>query len=200
MLEIPKDVFIISIATYDGRAVPKSIGDLYAVGALLGRRVFLNVQQGTGVPRIRNKCIKAVKEAFPGAESAYMFWLDSDIVLNENPEKIAEYVTKAEAGGLSFTGNYSIIDSANQKIFNCVEKEDNTHFTNEELAAAKPFELRVRYSGMGLGYIKMPLDYELRTSGDYGADFLFFKDNPAIDLRYAPIANFHIKNLWIPGK
>jgi hypothetical protein len=195
----PSDYFILSIPTHDGRAVPKSIMDLMSVAAILKRQFLLNVQTGTGIANTRQKCTDTVKTSFPDEKNVYIFWLDSDILLMENPKKIADYIVEAENRGLSFTTNYLGIDSYTGKTFNTAMKGDTEnyaeYYTDKELKNAKPFELKCAYSGFGIGYIKTPLDYKFKTIGHEQEDFLFFKDNKTIDLRYVPISNVHIKTV-----
>ena len=191
------DFFILSIVTHDSRAIAKSVVDLKIVSEVLGRHFVLNVQSGTGITNARTKCLKAIKDQFPDEDMAYTFWLDSDIILNESPRNIAEYVREAERLGVSFTGNYRIIDNVTNKKWNVVAPSltSSAHYTDEQLAAAKPFELRCAFSGLGLCYMKMPLDYRFRQEGQELEDFFFFKDNPDMNLRYVPISNYHMKSV-----
>ncbi|MEM3839295.1 MAG: hypothetical protein QXF01_01810 [Candidatus Micrarchaeaceae archaeon] len=73
------------------------------------------------------------------------------------------------------------------------KKANKDSYTDDELRSAKPFELKRAYSGLGLCYVKAPLDYAFRAEGQAGEDRLFFTDNHEIDLRYVPIPNYHIK-------
>ncbi len=191
----PSDFFILSIITHDNRAVAKSVIDLKIVSEILGRHFVLNVQSGTGITNARTKCLDAIKAQFPGENSAYTFWLDSDIILNESPQTIAGYIKEAESRGISFTGNYRIVDNVTSKQWNVVAPSltSSAHYTDEQLAAASPFDLKCAFSGLGLCYMKMPLNYKFRQIGHELEDLLFFKDNQDIDLRYVPIANYHMK-------
>ncbi|MDE1871286.1 MAG: hypothetical protein KGI06_03535 [Candidatus Micrarchaeota archaeon] len=191
------ECLILSMPTHDGRAVPKSVMDLMGVASILKRRFLLNAQTGTGLANTRQKCIDAIREMFPGENEAYMFWLDSDMVLMEDPKRIAGYITEAERIGASFTTNCRSIDGNTGKISNTIVKGDPGNYeayTDEELRNAKPLETRCAYSGLAVCYIKTPLDYRFRTEGHDLEDFLFFKDN-RIDLKYAPISNMHIKSI-----
>ncbi len=195
-MESPSECFIVSIPTHDNRAVPKSVMDLMTVSMALNRKLVLNVQTGTGITNGRQKCINMVKERFPNEKHIYMFWLDSDICITY-PNQIAEFVREAEKSGLSFTANYRVIDNNTRHIWNTVKKESTESFTDEELKGAKPFELKCAYAGLGLCYIRTPLDYTFRTEGQTGEDRLFFKENKGIDLRYVPIPNYHMKTVYI---
>jgi hypothetical protein len=194
----PEDIFIISIATHDNRAVPKSVRNLLEVASLLKRPAFLNVQQGTGIANTRNKCMQAVRERFPEATHAYMFWLDSDIVIEEDPQTMADYVLEAEKRGLSFSGSYCIMSEIANRISTSVYNDESISYNPEVLKASAPFDLKLLHSGLGLCYIKMPLKYEFRTQGTDLEDLLFFRDNPEVDIRYVPISNNHIKTIWLP--
>lgn len=194
------EFFILSIATHDDRAVPKSVMDLFNVAMIAQKKFLLNVQGGTGISHARNKCVSSIRNQFPGEKSAWMFWLDSDVVLNEPVEKIAEFVKEAEKRDLSFAGNYPVVDNASHKIWNTVHKEPNVSYTTEELANASPFELKVSHAGLGLCYLKMPLGYEFHNEGEDPEDLLFFRENPDLDVRYVPISNFHMKTVWLDGR
>lgn len=190
------DYFILSVPTQDSRAVPKSIMDLMTVSEVLKRKFVLNVQNGTGVANVRQKCIDTIKKMFPNEKFVYTFWLDSDIVITY-PNKVADFIIEAEKLGVSFTGNYHALKDNTGEVHNTVWKNGTQPYTNEELDTAKPFDLKVYASGLGLCYIKTPLNYEFRTEGHKGEDYLFLQDNPEIDLRYVPIPNYHIKTVYI---
>lgn len=196
-MEKSSDYFILSVATRDNRVVAKSLADMINISSILQRHFVLNVQAGTGIVSSRTKCIEAIKKWFPGEDRVYTFWLDSDIVLNEKPETIAEYVKEAERRNMAFAGNYHVIDNNTNQMWNTVAKKHPNHYTNEELASAKPFELKCEYAGLGLCYINTPTNYMFRTVGHDLEDMLFFKDNPDIDLRYVPISNVHMKTVYI---
>lgn len=123
-----------------------------------------------------------------------MFWIDSDILLLENPKNIADFILEAEKKSLSFTTNYRAIDNNKGLILNTAASRDK-RYTDSDLKNAKPFELKCVDSGLGIGYIKTPLEYKFNTSAHYLDDYMFFKDNPAIDVRYVPISNIHIKTI-----
>jgi hypothetical protein len=191
------DFFILSIVSHDNRVVAKSLADMMNVAAMLKRSFLLNVQSGTGITNSRTKCLEALKKQFHEEKSVYTFWMDSDIVLTEDPAKIVEYILEAEKTGASFTGNYHVIDNETNQMWNVVGKEYPNHYTEEELKSATPFSLKCGYSGMGLCYVKSPVDYNFRTEGHDLEDMFFFKDNKDIDLRYVPISNVHIKSVYI---
>lgn len=191
------DFFILSIASHDNRAVAKSITDLMNVATLLERPFLLNIQGGTGITNARTKCLETLKGQFPNEDSVYTFWLDSDIVITENPQNIANLIKEAEKLGVSFTANYRVIDNIANQMWNVVANKYPNHYTDDELANAKPFELKCEYSGLGLCYIKTPLNYKFRMEGHDLEDLFFFKDNPSIDLRYAPISNVHMKTVFL---
>jgi hypothetical protein len=191
-----KDYLILSIPTHDGRAVPKSIMDIMTVSTVLDRKFVLNVQTGTGLANTRQKCTEVIKELFSEEDHVYTFWLDSDITIT-NPNKIAEFVVEAERLGVSFTANYQGMDSNTGQRWNTVKKRYPESYTDEELRKSKPFELKCAYSGLGLCYIKTPLNYKFRTEGHTLEDRLFFEDNKQIDLRYVPIPNSHSKQIDI---
>ncbi len=191
------DCFIVSIPAPDNRAVPKSIMDLMTVSLVLKRKLILNVQTGSGITFARQKCLNAIGEMFPGERHVYTFWLDSDICITY-PDQIADFVMEAEKSGLSFTGNYHVIDNNNNgKIWNIAKKENTESYTDEELQAASPFQLKCAYAGLGLCYVRTPTEYKFRTEGQVGEDRLFFTDNRDIDLRYVPIPNYHMKTVYI---
>ncbi len=196
LMDSPSECFIVSIPTPDNRAVPKSVMDLTTVATALNRKLILNVQTASGIANGRQKCLNAIRDLFPGEESAYTFWLDSDICITY-PNQIADFVLEAERSGLSFTANYHAIDNNTGKIWNTVKKSGEESYTDDELKAAKPFELRCAYAGLGLCYVKAPLSYRFRTEGHVLEDHLFFKENPGIDLRYVPIPNYHMKTVYI---
>lgn len=192
------EYFILSMPTHDGRGIPKSVMDMMGVAAILKRKFLLNVQTGTGVANTRQKCIDAIKERFPDEKEAYMFWLDSDMVLIDDPKKIADYIVEAERKNVSFTTNCRSIERDTGRVSNTIAKGEIDHaerYTDNELRGAKPFEMKCAYSGMAVCYIKTPLDYKFRTVDHFLEDFLFFKDNPTVDLRYVPISNIHIKTI-----
>lgn len=187
--------FILSIPAYDERAVPKSILVFKEVADILHRTFALNVQSSSSVAITRQKCLTEIRRLMPNAKEAYTFWLDSDIHITEEPEKIAEYIVEAEKMNVSFTGNYIIVDNNVRNVWNVITKKDKIHYTPEELLSAKAFELKCEKSGLGLCYIKTPIDYEFRTTGRISEDDFFYEDNPQLDLRYVPIANYHIKTI-----
>jgi hypothetical protein len=191
------DFFTVSIIARDERAVAKSIANLMSVSIILKRQFGLNVGTGTGVASARTRCLEALKKQFPEEGSAYTFWLDSDILITESPMKIAEYVKEAEERGVSFTANYHVVNTSNER-WNVAGRADGARpYNDDELENAKPFELKVGFSGLGLCYIKMPLDYKFRDVGYELEDSFFFKDNPSLDLRYVPISNSHLKLVHI---
>jgi hypothetical protein len=192
------ELFIVSIPTHDERTVGKSLVCLMSVSAILGRKFLPNIQFGTNVSNVRTKCVDAIRKAFPNKEWAYMFWIDSDIIINEDPAVIAKYVLEAEKSGVSFTGNYKAMDMQTKDSWNIAVKNEEP-YTDNELGSAKPFELKCKSAGLGLCYIKTPLNYSFRDDGHDLEDLLFFKDNPQIDLRYVPIKNSHIKSTHLDG-
>lgn len=194
----PSDFLLVSIITRDERAVAKSIANLMSVSIILNRQFALNTGTGTGIANARTRCLEALKRQFPDQESIYTFWLDSDILITENPMTIANYIKQAEEQKVSFTANYHVAVSPSEK-WNVVVKEDMSRpYTDEELASAKPFELKAGLSGLGLCYLKTPLGYKFRDMGYELEDSFFFKDNAAaMDLRYVPISNQHIKLMYI---
>jgi hypothetical protein len=192
------DYFILSIATHDGRAIPKSVVDMkHMCEVFLKRKFILNLGTGTGLANTRQKCMDGLKALIPNEEYAYTFWLDSDITINESLESIAKYIIDAEKLGVSFTANYKGIDASTGEIWNTVWKDYPVYYTDEELRNANPLELKCWGSGLGLSYIKMPIKYEFREQGHYLEDYLLFKDNPKIDLRYARISNTHHKSIHL---
>lgn len=194
----PSDFFIVSIISRDERAVAKSIANLMSVSIILNRQFALNIGTGTGIASARTRCLEVIKKQFPDQESLYMFWLDSDVLITESPMTIAGYIKEAEKQNVSFTANYHVVKTNNEK-WNVVGKEDMSRpYTDDELAAAKPFELKVGLSGLGLCYLKMPLDYIFMDKGYELEDAFFFRDNASkLDLRYVPISNSHIKLMYI---
>ena len=196
-MENPSDYFVVSIISHDNRAVAKSIADLGAVANILGRRFILNMQIGTGIPPARQRCLDAIKKFFPDQKEAYTLWIDSDIILNDNPDTIAKYITEAEQRGVSFTANYRTIDVLANRMWNVAGPEWGKHYTDDELKNAKPFDLKCGNSGLGLCYLKMPLDYKFRMTHNEGEDEIFFRENPSLDVRYVPITNLHMKTVYL---
>jgi hypothetical protein len=171
---------------------------LIEVADVLRRPHFLNDKQGTGLANTRNKCMAGIREKVGGGEYAYTFWLDSDILIDEPAQTIADYVIEAEKQDVSFTGSYCLSISQSLRVSTSVYNERSVSYNPEELHSVKPFELKVMHSGLGLCYIKMPLAYEFRTQGNELEDLLFFRDNPTLDVRYVPISNSHIKMVGLP--
>lgn len=192
----PSEYFILSIISHDNRAVAKSIAAMMSVSIILKRQFVLNMQTGTGIANARTKCLESIKKQFPNEDSVYTFWLDSDIIINEKPEVIAQYILDAEKKGVSFTGSYHVVDNTTSQKWNVVGKQYPKHYTDDELKSAKPFELKAEYSGLGLCYIKTPLSYKFRTEEHEGEDTFFYRDNK-VDLWYVPISNSHMKTMYI---
>lgn len=170
--------------------------DLMTVSMVLKRKFILNVQSGSSVAGVRQKCLDAIRNMFPNERHVYIFWLDSDMIITD-PSKISDFIKEAEKTNVSFTANYHAIDYSTGRIWNTLWKNESEPYTNKELEAAKPLELKVHNSGLAICYIRMPLDYKFRTESQKGEDYLFFKDNADLDLRYAPIPNYHIKTVFI---
>ncbi len=191
------DLFIVAIASPDNRAVARSVATLVTVSQLLNRPFMLNVQSGTGITNARTMGLEALRKQFPQDKEAYLFWLDSDITIDESPQAIADLIREAERLGVSFTASYHVVDNASKQTWSVVGKKYPYHYTDEELSRARPFELKCEYSGLGLCYKKTPLDYRFRMEGHDLEDLFFFRDNPGIDMRYAPIANRHMKAMYI---
>jgi len=192
---LPEKPFIVSIASRDGSAMPDSIATLKDVAEILKRPFVRNFGHGTGLAATRNACMAKLREASPGAKELYVFWLDSDIVIEEDPATIAKYVLEAEEKGVSFTGAYCSLNPDTHEMGFSVSDQDGLTLSQEKLKeyASEPFRLRCKYSGLGLCYLKMPMDYTFRTSGMELEDRLFLIDNPQVDVRYVPIANIHNK-------
>lgn len=207
----PSKYFIITICTHDKRANAKGLENLFLTAMELANRgvkdhVFLNISIGSGLANTRTQALDQLRSIFKGDE-IWTFWLDSDISIGEKPENIANYVIEAEKTGLSFAGaTRTLIANFQDEKFRTNAFKDLTvdekgkvedvMYTDEELINAKPFELKLRGSGLALCYIKTPLDYVFHTEGHCMEDSNFYNDlRDKIDLRYCHIDNGHDKTV-----
>jgi hypothetical protein len=195
----PEDFLIVSMPTpyYDVKL--PSVTALETAAYHLGRKLYWNAIVGGPLILARNMEIKSLKDFSEknGWTRSWLwsFHLDSDVLIKEDQGlRIAQLILKAEEMGYSFTSEYSLVaQDANGVMFHSVFKNYEENYSRKELAAAKDFELKVYYSGLGLCYLKTPLEYTFRFD-NRGEDFHFFEDQQ-LDLRYARIDNVHYKTV-----
>lgn len=207
----PKRFFIVTIATHDGRANIKALESCFLIATELAQmglkdRYYFNVAIGHGIAMVRTAALDTLSKLFKGDE-VWTLWLDSDVQINENPRVIAEYIAEAEKTGKSWAAATRTLmgsDSSDGyfKTNAFRKREDGTigTYSEDELQKARPFELKLIFSGLALCYIKTPLAYRFHNEGVQNEDVNFYKDNPQVDLRYCSVDNTHDKTIALEWK
>jgi hypothetical protein len=198
-----KGEFICVIPSTNTRAMIDSVEKMLLVSMILNRQYIRLSSTGTGLANVRSLAMEDLRRIYPDEKERYIFWLDSDIMIDEDAGVIAQHVLEAEKRGVSFSANYMGMASDNA-VYPTVfpysaTKERLGAIQSAELKKYKPFELRLGHAGLGLAYIKTPLDFVFHTRGTELDDYLFYTKND-IDLRYVPIKNRHQKLLMLEGE
>jgi hypothetical protein len=196
-----KDCFIVVIPSNDKKAIIDSVEKLMYTSLILKRPLLRLSVTATGLANVRQSALDQLREIFPDEKEVYVFWCDSDVLLDEMPEQIAKYVLEAEKRNVSFSANYMGLtgNESYSTVFPYSETGEKLNYIpKEELAKHKPFELRIGHAGLGLCYVKTPLNYQFWTKAHQLDDYAFFTDNN-IELYYVPIKNRHQKWLFLDG-
>lgn len=169
--------FNVVICTRDSRVPINSIMNLMQAAILLGRQLHLIIASTTGLAAVRNLALKKLKESYPDDPAPWAFWLDDDVFIYDDGKRIAQLVLEAETRGLPWVADYHrISDQETLAIKGVTSKTEFEIYHEDELEAAKDFDLKVWLGGFGCCYLKIPTDYKFHTHGSRLEDDLFFEE------------------------
>jgi len=186
MLRPEESEIIVGIPTHDQRSLVLSILELTALSTLLHRRVQFVIGEGSNIPRSRNAVVEQIQRTQAGRATAWMLWLDSDILVPPGSAPIiAEAIRWAEVTHVAIVGNYRM--STGQSVLMDRRGPDGVphHYTDAELAALpRPFP-EVGLAGLGFTYCEQPLAYRFHAD-IVGEDTHFWWDHPELHIHWIP--------------
>lgn len=146
-------------------------------------------------------------------------WLDDDMVISDDPVRIAAAFSKADKEGLNIIGyaripknpylsdSFSVSGNLLEKTGDFTEVGSKRTYPSfipygaEKISALKPFDpLPNTVGGLAFYYGDTPIDYKFHIDDGYfgimGEDTNFFVDN-GIKLNYFDVKLYHRKTLYI---
>lgn len=183
----------VAMPTHDNRAVIQTVMEFTQLGGVLGRTVQFLISRASNIPRGRNVCMDAARQA-RATDPLWVFWVDSDILLipGQAPA-VADMIRYAEAHHVGVTAHYRMDNGESMLMSD--RSMQASHYTSEEVAQWPRWQ-EVGMAGMGFCYLPMPRDYTF-TADITGEDVRFFQAFP--DMRLVvdnTIQLRHWKSAW----
>lgn len=178
-----KAELLIGLPAHDGRVVALSVVELVHVGRLLHRPVRYFVAQAGNIPKARNHVMDAVRGYLDRAEgTAWVLWMDSDILIGGQAAAIAAAVQHSEETGQAWAADYRMADGGHSLVKEAIAY-GGEHYTAEELAALAEWA-PIGLAGFGLCYLPMCLRYVFHAD-TLGEDVHFYLEHPTLRPGYA---------------
>lgn len=153
------------------------------LGQALRCPVHFLVGEAGNIPRSRNKVLEEARKHVGDQGTAWILWLDSDIVIPPGGHRaLADAVRWSDATHMAWTANYRMATGENV-VMRERTADGAHHFTNAELAAL-PEWAEVGMSGMGCCYLPTNAAYMFHADV-LGEDIHFFLDHPDLRLHFA---------------
>lgn len=183
----------VGLPTRDGQGQIASLAELWMLGTYLKRTIHFLVGEAGNIPRSRNRVVEEARKHLPNAETAWILWVDSDIVLPPGAHRaLGEAINWSEATQMAWAANYHMADGTN------VTMKDRSiteayHYTDAELAGLSEYA-PIGMSGFGCCYLPINLNYVFHADV-VGEDVHFFLDHPNLKIYYAKDINVKHKKL-----
>lgn len=185
----------VGLPTRDGQAQITTLAELWLLGAYLRRTVHFLIGEAGNIPRSRNMVLEEARKNLPGEGTAWILWVDSDIVMSEGTHRaLGEAINWSQATHMAWMANYKRADSVNT-IMKDRRGTEPRYYTDAELVDL-PDYAEVGMGGFGCTYLPMNLNYVFHAD-TMGEDVHFFLDHPTLRIHYAKGLNIKHKKLVI---
>jgi len=191
MVEVDEYRAII-IPSPDRRSVPETLKIILEAVYMYPKKPALVSVSSTGLLWSRTTAFQELKKIFE-VDKMRGFMIDSDIILQEKPEVILEFMKKADNEKTNFVAPYKVLPNLRYAI-----SLDGINLI-DDLTKIKEWQ-KVKAGGLGFYYGNLPLNYMFHMDeklGGRGEDFYFYLDNK-IPLHVAKnIKLLHLKEIPI---
>lgn len=186
-----------AVPTRDGTGMLQTAGDLLSLGGVLGRPARLWWTAYGSIPRARNALTEAIRAELGGRLSAWVLWVDSDILLQDGNAEVAAAIQWSWRTGKAWVAHYRMADGRSHIMATrSMSGAQAPNLTQEEIDAL-PEWAEVGMSGFGMVFLPMPLDY-LWHADRAGEDVHFWLDHPELKVHLAKrIQLLHRKDSWV---
>jgi len=182
------DYRAIIIPSHDRRSVPETLKTILEAIYIYQKRPALVSVSSSGLLWSRTTAFRELKKIF-NVDKMRGFMIDSDIILQEKPETIVEYMKKADNEKVSFIAPYKVLPN-----FHYAVSLDGSTLI-DDLSKLKEWQ-KVKAGGLGFYYGILPLDYVFHADpepGGKGEDFNFYIDNKITPRIAKNIKLIHLK-------
>ncbi len=184
------------IPTRDSMAVVPTILRAAAIHALLGVEGGLTYTELGNIPRARNALAHDLRRTL-GRDRAWVLWVDSDILLPEDPGLLLDAIRWSWRTGLAWTAHYAMTDGRSHMMRGRgLDPQVAANFTAAEVAELEEWH-PIPQCGFGCLFLPMDLTYEFR-SNTAGEDVLYWMDHPDDHAHFAKAVRLrHRKSGWV---
>ena len=137
----------------------------------------------------RTSILKSIRDIEKKSEIR-MLWLDSDIMIMNEPDQLAAILKDADKKDINILGLYNLTDGRTS----ATGSDGRTIITSDD---ESPLYIPAKYGGLGFYYGRTPLEYAFHEEFGAGEDYNFFVENEInvhVDTR---VQLKHNKNLFI---
>jgi len=192
MVENIDEYRAIIIPSSDRRSVPETLKIILEAVYMYQKKPALVSVSSTGLLWSRTTAFQELKKIFE-VDKIRGFMVDSDIILQEKPETILEYMKKADNEKTNFIAPYKMLPN-----FHYAVSLDGVTLI-DDLTKIKEWQ-KVKAGGLGFYYGLLPLNYIFHMDkevGGRGEDFYYYFDNKIMPRIAKNIKLLHLKELPI---
>jgi hypothetical protein len=184
------DKFYIAIPTPNLTTNGLSLMRAIYTALFLGREPSVTFSDSSTICTARTSCVETIKK-ISGHEVERVLWLDSDIMIMNEPSELKQVIEEADKNKYNISGFYNLRDKRGS-----ITGLDKQNIDKEKFNSLNQYD-KLLFSGLGFYYGDTPLNYQFKESFNRGEDYNFFIDNN-IELRIDKrLVLGHVKSIII---
>jgi len=142
------------------------------------------MSEASNIPRSRNGVLRQARTLYPQEDTAWILWLDADIVLAPgSAEAVVTAIRWAESHERGVVANYLMASGTSVLMTTRGQPGQTRHYTDTELQDLEDFA-EVGMSGLSFAYLPQPLAYTF-FADEVGEDIHFWWDHPEVRIHWA---------------